>query len=83
MENFFYILPIVIAGILQGGYFVYTSAILSVGMFIGITIYVLKRKKIYLALDINLAVIFVVCLMYFATALWGIDSVICYPHIGQ
>lgn len=74
MENFFYILPIVIAGILQGGYFVYTSAILSVGMFIGITIYVLKRKKIYLALDINLAVIFVVCLMYFATALWGIDS---------
>lgn len=74
MENFLYIFPIVLAGILQGGYFVYTSAILSVVMLMGITISILKRKRISLILDINFIAILVVCLMYFITTLWGIDK---------
>lgn len=74
MELYLYTLPIVLAGLLQGGYFVYTSAILNVVMLIGIIVCVMKNKKVYLAFNMNLLSIFIVCLMYFLTALWGIDS---------
>ena len=33
-----------------------------------------ENKKVYLAFNMNLLSIFIVCLMYFLTALWGIDS---------
>ena len=74
MELYLYTLPIVLAGLLQGGYFVYTSAILNAVMLIGIFVCVMKNKKVYLAFNMNLLSIFIVCLMYFLTALWGIDS---------
>ena len=74
MELYLYTLPIVLAGLLQGGYFVYTSAILNAVMLIGIIVCVMKNKKVYLAFNMNLLSIFIVCLMYFLTALWGIDS---------
>lgn len=73
MEIYLYILPIVLAGILQGGYFVYASAILSTGMFIGIIVNILKKKKLYLTLDMNFLIILIVCLMYFIVTIWGID----------
>lgn len=45
MELYLYTLPIVLAGLLQGGYFVYTSAILNAVMLIGIIVCVMKNKK--------------------------------------
>lgn len=74
MESYLYILPIVFVGILQGGYFVYTSAALSAIMLIGITFYIIRNKKIYVPWDINVMAIFIVCIMYFISALWAIDS---------
>ena len=71
MELYLYTLPIVLAGLLQGGYFVYTSAILNAVMLIGIFVCVMKNKKVYLAFNMNLLSIFIVCLMYFLTALVG------------
>ena len=64
MESYLYILPIVFVGILQGGYFVYTSAALSAIMLIGITFYIIRNKKIYVPWDINIMAIFIVCIMY-------------------
>ena len=73
-EGILYAIPLILAGILQGGYFVYSSAILTALMVVAITIYILRNKEIHLVTGMNMLVMFIVCFMYFVTALWGVDS---------
>lgn len=49
-------------GILQGGYFVYSSAVLTALMVVAITIYILRNKEIHLVTGMNMLVIFITCL---------------------
>ena len=71
-ESILYAIPLILAGILQGGYFVYSSAVLTAIMVVAITIYILRNNEIHLVTGMNMLVIFIVCFMYFATALWHV-----------
>ena len=61
-KGMLYAIPLILAGILQGGYFVYSSAVLTALMVVAITIYILRNKEIHLVTDMNMLVILITCL---------------------
>ena len=61
-------------GCLGGGYFVFTSAGLTVSLLIILLLEICRSKKYIVAVDMNLLSIIVMVGMYLVVSLWAVDS---------
>lgn len=71
---FFLLIILTFSCIAGGGYFCWTSALLSIVLLIAIIFVLMRADTYHISCDLNLAAIAVLALGYFITGLWAVDS---------